>query len=127
MENTQKKEIIEQYISAYNSFDVLAMVKDLDDDIVFENISNDVVGLRTEGIDAFRQQAEAAKQYFTQRTQRIESWQFKDSVVTINIDYHAILFIDLPNGLKKGDPLEMKGHSEFEFRNEKIVKIVDRI
>ena len=41
------------------------------------------------------------------------------------IDYKAILNMDLPNGMKKGDTLEMKGQSQFEFKNDRIVKILD--
>ncbi len=67
--------------------------------MVFENISNGKVDIKTEGINEFKKQAETAKQYFKQRTQKIESWEFNDNLVTIKIGYNAILNIDLPNGL----------------------------
>jgi len=125
MKNKQKK-IIENYIKSYNDFEIVNMAKDLHEEIVFENISNEKVDLSTEGIEEFKKQAETAKQYFNQRTQTIESWEFNDNLVTIKIDYKAILNIDLPNGLKKGDTFELKGESQFEFNNDKIIRIRDK-
>lgn len=122
----QQKQIVESYVRAYNSFDIDGMIKNLDEHIVFENISNGKVDLRTKGLKDFRQQAESAKKYFKQRQQTIESWELSDSYVIINIDYKAILAIDLPNGLKSGDTLKLKGQSEFEFSDGKITKITDK-
>ena len=122
----QQKQIVESYVSAYNNFDIDGMIKNLDENIVFENISNGKVDLRTEGLIDFRQQAESAKQYFKQRKQTIESWEFRDSIAMVNINYKAILAIDLPNGLKAGDTLELKGKSEFEFVDGKIKRITDK-
>ena len=68
MEEKQKS-IIENYVNSYNQFDVSGMTNDLSDDVVFENISNGNVDLRTEGLQAFKEQAETAKQYFNQRKQ----------------------------------------------------------
>ena len=101
------------------------MLKNLDQEIIFENMSNGVVNLRTDGIEDFRIQAEAATQYFKERTQKIVSWTYSDTTATIMIDYTAILNMDLPNGMKKGDTLEMKGQSQFEFKNDRIVRILD--
>ena len=102
------------------------MTKDLAENVVFENVSNGNVELRTEGLTEFIKQAELAKQYFTKRKQTIESWKFDDTKVIIGIDYKAILAIDLPNGMKTGDTFKLKGKSEFEFDNEKIKSITDK-
>lgn len=121
-----QKEIIEYYVNSYNSFDIIGMTKDLDEKVVFENISNGKVDLRTEGISEFKEQAGLAKQYFQERRQTIESWNFGENTVSIGIDYEAILAKDLPNGLKKGDTLRLKGQSEFEFRDGRIIRITDK-
>jgi hypothetical protein len=120
-----QKLIIEHYIDAYNAFDIKRMTQNLNENIVFKNISNGIMDMRTEGIIAFTKQAEAAKQYFKERNQTIDSWNFDEQKVTIGIDYKATLAIDLPNGLKVGDTLELKGKSEFEFEGPKIIKITD--
>jgi hypothetical protein len=121
----QQKTVIENYIKSYNEFYSTGMTRDLTNDVVFENVSNGKVDLRTEGIEEFAKQAESSKQFFKQRKQTIESWEFNDSKVVITIAYKAVLAVDLPNGLKAGDTLELKGKSEFEFENQKIKKIID--
>lgn len=121
----QQQSIIEQYVNAYNNFDIDGMTRDLDENIVFENISNGQVDLRTGGIEAFRQQAASAKQYFQEREQRISSWEFESGSITVEIDYRAVLAIDLPNGLKAGDALELKGWSTFKFEGDKIIHLID--
>lgn len=82
--------------------------------------------VRTEGINDFTKQAESAKQYFKERNQTIDFWNFDEQKVTIEIDYKATLAIDLPNGLKVGDTLELKGKSEFDFEDLIIIKITDK-
>ena len=116
---TLQQQIVEHYVNSYNSFDVAGMLKNLDQNIIFENMSNGVVDLRTDGIEDFRIQAEAATQYFKKRTQKIVSWTSSDTTVTIMIYYKAILNMHLPNGMKKGDALEMKGQSQFECKNDR--------
>ena len=124
--NESQKKIVRYYVKSYNEFDIDGMTKNLTENVVFENVSNGNVELRTEGLNEFKKQAESAKEYFKNRTQTIESWDFNDSIVVIEIDYKAILAIDLPNGLKTGDTLELKGKSEFEFENGKIKRITDK-
>lgn len=122
----KRKNIVESYVNAYNAFDVDGMVKDVHPDVVFENITNDEVNLTTKGSQAFKAQAEKAKSYFSHRKQSIQSWHFDRTSVKIQIDYNAILAIDLPNGMKKGDTLQLSGESVFEFQNDLIVKIQDK-
>jgi len=125
MENLLKQ-IVEDYILAYNAFDIEGMIENMHDDVLFENISNDEVDLSTSGLEEFKIQAEKAKQYFSSRVQTIESWDFEDDKVTIGINYEGILAIDLPNGAMTGDTLALNGQSEFLFQNGKIISIKDR-
>lgn len=121
-----QKQIIVNYIESYNEFDIKGMTKDLHKDIIFENISNGNVDLRTDGIKKFINQAESAKQYFKKRQQTIKSQKFQAQKVIININYKAVLAIDLPNGMKAGDTLKLKGLSEFYFKGGKIINIKDK-
>ena len=122
----QQKKMIEQYIQAYNKFDIDAMIAPLHKDIVFENFSEGIQNLRTEGIDEFKKQAEEAAKYFSTRQQTIQQWDIQIDKIIIYIEYEAILEVDLPNGMKKGDRLLLEGQSEFVFADAKISKIVDR-
>ncbi len=126
MENRERYiTVIENYISAYNLFDVKGMCRDLSEDILFENISDGNVDMSIKGIENFKKQAEAATAYFSERHQRIESWNFNNHVVTIEISYQATLAIDLPNGMKKGNMLTLKGISEFVFEDHEIISLRD--
>ena len=122
--NTRER-IIQNYIDGYNQFDTDKMVADFDDDVIFENIQNGDVNLSLAGLQAFWEQAEQAKTYFTKRKQTILSIKHSGDSSEIEIDYHAVLGMDFPNGLKKGQELKLKGKSVFEFQGDKIIKLTD--
>jgi len=115
MQNEQKQ-MIENYVNSYNDFDIEGMIRDLDQDIVFENYTGDTLDLKIEGLDKFVKQAKPATSFFKQRQQTITSWQFDNDMVRITIDYEGILAVDLPNGMKSGDTLQLNGVSEFTFK-----------
>jgi hypothetical protein len=119
------KAIIHSYVQAYNRFNVPGMIQHFSEDIVFENVSQGTVNLRTEGKAAFVQQAQAALTWFSAREQTITSWLFEGYTVEIGIGYTAVLATDFPNGMKAGDTLHLKGKSVFEFLNGKIVSLCD--
>jgi len=121
----QREQRIRQYIKAYNSFDVEGMLKDLDENVHFENIAGGEVNLSIRGISAFKEQAEKAKAFFTSRKQTITAFKHEANQTEIEIDYHAVLAIDFSDSLKKGDELNMKGKSVFNFSDSKITSITD--
>lgn len=123
MKNREK--IIKNYIEGYNQFDIDKMVTDLDNNMVFENIQNGETNMSLTGLAAFTQQAEQAKAYFTERTQTIKSFVHSEITTEIEIDYNAILGMDFPNGLKKGQELNLVGRSIFEFNGDKIIQLTD--
>lgn len=116
---------IRNYIDAYNSFDVDGMMKDMVDDVVFENISGGQVNMKLNGLQAFRQQAEQAKSYFSSRRQIITDVMHRGNETEIAIDYEATLAIDLSNGMKVGDELKLTGQSVFTFEGDKIIALKD--
>lgn len=121
----QREQIIQHYIESYNNFDIEGMLKDLDEHIQFDNISGGEITLSINGLSAFAEQAEKARAFFSERRQTIKSFSHSDKQTEIHIDYHAILAIDLPNGLKRGDSLNLKGKSIFTFSDAKIISITD--
>jgi len=120
-----REQIIQNYIDAYNRFDIERMMRDFDESIIFENISNDTVNMRLEGLSEFKAQAEIAKNLFSGREQVIRSFNHREDETEIEIDYHAIMNADLPNGLKKGDEINLRGRSVFRFSGDKIVGLTD--
>lgn len=123
MEN--REAIIRNYIEGYNQFDIDRMVKDFSNEIIFRNISNGEVNLSTKGCKAFREQAEKAATYFSKRTQSIKRIWHENDKSEVEIEYNAVLAIDLPNGLKKGEEMHLTGKSIFEFRGTKITSLTD--
>jgi hypothetical protein len=121
----QRELIISNYVKAYNNFDVEGMIKNLAPSVKFQNISNSDVNMELDGIEAFRGQAEQATRLFERREQIIRSFKHTGNKTEIAIDYNAVLATDLPNGLKKGDELNLKGHSIFTFNGDKVVGIMD--
>jgi hypothetical protein len=119
------KEIIEKYISAYNSFDIEGMIAPLHEEIEFRNSSSGSVDVETSGIEKFREIAEQSKSLFSYRCQTIVGYSFEDDKAQVEIDYEGILAKDLPNGMKAGDRIHMKGRSVFAFRDEKVAVIED--
>lgn len=121
----EREKIITDYINAYNNFDVEKMMSNLDEKIKFENISNGIISMTLDGLSSFRKQAEDAKSIFKTRKQTIKSWTHHDNHTEIEIDYDAVLAIDLPNGLKKGENLKLQGKSIFKFSGDKIIELTD--
>ena len=125
MTETEKKNLIENYVRAYNSFDIDEMLSGLHDRIVFKNISNGETTLELNGIEAFEDQAQQAVGLFAKREQKITDFVCNEETCEIEIDYSATLAADLPNGLKSGDKINLKGKSIFHFADGKIIEIQD--
>lgn len=122
---TTREKAIQNYIDGYNQFDIDKMVSDFDEAIIFENIQGGETNMSLTGLTSFKQQAEQAKTYFSSRTQSIASFKHLENETEIEINYFAILGMDFPNGLKKGQELNLKGKSIFKFSGDKISKLTD--
>ncbi|ESP90928.1 MULTISPECIES: nuclear transport factor 2 family protein [Pseudoalteromonas] len=120
-----KAALIDQYINSYNAFNIEQMLTLFDDSIVFENESNGEVNVRAEGKVEFENLAKESAKLFSARNQTITDLYIDETQAKISIDYLGVLDVDLPNGLKAGDELSVKGQSFFEFCNGKISYIKD--
>lgn len=120
-----RQKIIQKYIDGYNEFDIEKMICDFDDNIIFKNVQNGEVNMTLNGINEFKQQAKQAKSFFDNRRQQITFLKHNNGTTEIEVDYSATLAMDFPNGLKKGDKLELKGKSVFVFSGDKITQLTD--
>lgn len=78
------------------------------------------------GISEFQNIPEQAKKYFSEHEQFVTRIDFSDpEKVSVEIDYTGVPAVDLPNGLKAGEAIQMKGKSEFQFKYGKISSILD--
>ena len=120
-----RETLITNYIDAYNTFDSEKMVADFDETIKFENISATETTLSLVGLASFKEQAKQATAFFATRKQTVTAYKHTELETEVEITYHAVLAIDLPNGLKKGDELNLKGKSIFKFLGNKISELID--
>ena len=122
----RQRELIERFIAAYNAFDIDGMVAHLSLDVRFENYSGDNLTVATNGITEFRQLAEQSKSLFSERAQRISSIQFDGGTAIVTIEYRGRFAVDVPDGPRAGEVIELRGTSEYSFRDGRIMKIIDR-
>lgn len=122
---TQQQEIIEDYIRAYNQFDIAGMCRDMHEEVVFQNVSNGEVDLETKGLSAFKEQANKAKNIFSAREQKITDVRYGADSVNVSIDHTGVLAVDLSEQMQAGDTLRLQGTSTFYFNDDKIIRIVD--
>jgi len=120
------EQMVRDYISAYNNFDIDTMLADLADDVVFESREKGNITMLLKGSGSFRKQAELSKSYFSTRAQTVESMSISENKVVAAISYKGILATDLQAGLKKGEQLALSGESVFEFSDGRIVKLTER-
>ncbi|MCG7380823.1 nuclear transport factor 2 family protein [Paenibacillus sp. ACRSA] len=125
MENSNLKDLIEKYLSAYNTFNIDGMIGVLNENIHFRNISKGEVNSETKGIQEFRTLAEQSIQVFSQRRQVIKNITFIGDKAEVDIDYEGILSSDLPNGMKAGETLKLQGKSIFQIKDKKLILIED--
>lgn len=125
MNNTKVKSLVQQYVDAYNAFDIDGMTALLHEEIEFRDISDGDLEVETKGIDEFRKLAEQSKDILSERCQTIKKFTTLPNKVEIEIDYEATLAIDLPIGLNAGEKLKLQGKSIFEIKDNKLIVIED--
>lgn len=121
-----RKEAITNYLDAYNSFDIDRMTKDMDNNIKFEHLTDGQLNTKTTGIMQFKLLAEETKLYFDERNQSVNSWEFVEDKVNIDVNYFGVLRIDMSDRMQAGDTITMSGKSEFLFKDNKIIQIIDK-
>ena len=126
MPHEDDRALVDRYLAAYTAFDVPAMCALLDDAVVFENHSNDRLTAAAEGIEAFRRLAEASAGLFSHREQRLVSLRTAPGRAIAVLDFRGTLARDIPGGPEAGSEIALTGKSEFEFRDGRITRIIDR-
>lgn len=121
MKNGRHAKIIANYLSAYNTFDIDAMLADMSDDVRFECVFKGNITFLTKGIAELRDHAVRVKHYFRQREQRPTGIKVDHDRVEIESVFTGVLAADAQHGQQAGDTIEMKVRSEFLFKDDKIV------
>jgi ketosteroid isomerase-like protein len=118
-------EVIGRYIASYNARDIDGMIACVTDDVVFENISNTGQSMRLDGKDSMREVAELSGNAFSYRRQRIVNLVIGAGKAAAEIEFEGKAAVDLPNGLRAGDTVQVRGSSFFEFRGNLLSRIAD--
>lgn len=126
MSNSDKEDLIQRYLAAYNAFDVAGMLDLLSPDVRFDNYSDGQLTHTVNGIGEFRELAEKSASLFSEREQRITRLTFGQKSAIADIAYRGRLAADMPDGPSAGKVLNLQGQSEFYFQGGQISKIVDR-
>ena len=90
------KEIVEDFINAYNQFDIDRMVSYVHPEIEFRNISEGEVTHAIKGVEGFKLQAREAGYYFTERRQTITRLLIEEQKAEAFVDYSGTLAAGLP-------------------------------
>lgn len=125
MKTQEKRALIEYYLDAYNSFDIKRMIVAFHPDIEFKNVSDGEVSAIASGIEQFRVLSEQSEKMFSSRQRSIKTFEAKEDHASIDIDYAGVLAVDLPNGMKVGETLQLTGRSDFIFQDQKIYRLTD--
>ena len=104
-------DVINRYLACYNARDIEGMLDCVTQDVVFENISNTGQSMRLDGKDMMRQ-----------GLVNIASGGGKAAA---EIEFEGKAAVDLPNGIKSGETVKVRGASFFEFRGDLLCRIAD--
>ena len=120
----RQRELIDAYLMGYNTFNMKKMLLPLHSKIVFENYKNGIMGMKLEGVKAFKNQAQKGVQMFSKRRQEILSIEHTEDKAIAVINYSATLKIGYGDK-KPGEVMNITGKSIFHFKEDRIVKIED--
>ena len=119
------EDIINQYISSYNDRDIEGMLDCVTEDVVFENISNTGQSMRLEGRGQMGEVARLSGNAFSFRRQRLVNLVIGTGKAAAEIEFEGKAAVDLPNGVKAGETVKIRGASFFEFRGRLLSRIAD--
>ena len=119
------KQIIQEYIKAYNGFNVERMLRNIHKDVEFKNIANGEVNVQIKGISALKKQAEQAANLFDKREMKIIEYVIKGNTVETKIRFEGVFAVDVPDGPEAGELVKINGKSIFQFEKGKIISIED--
>lgn len=125
MKEKRMKRIIDEYIKAYNEFDVEGMLRNVHEDVELKNTTNGEVNVQLKGIDILKKQAEQSVGLFEKREITIIEQEINDNRVENKINFKGVIGVDFPDGPKKGELVKLEGKSIFQFEKGKIILIED--
>ena len=125
METILIEDVISKYIKSYNGRDIEGMLDCVTEDVVFENISNTGQTMTLEGRAKMGEVAELSGNAFSYRRQRLINVVSGAGKAAAEVEFEGKAAVDLPNGVKAGETVKVRGASFFEFRGDLLCRIAD--
>jgi len=126
MKEKRMKQIIDEYIKAYNEFDVTGMLRNVHEDVELKNTTNGEVNVQLKGINTLKKQAEQSLSLFEKRELKIIEQVIEGNTVKNKINFKGVIAMDFPEGdVKSGELVKLEGKSVFQFEKGKIILIED--
>ena len=119
------EDIINRYIQSYNDRDIEGMLDCVTEDVIFENISNASQSMRLEGRDQMGEVARLSGNAFSYRRQRLINLIIGEGKASAEVEFEGKAAVDLPNGVRAGETVKIRGASFFEFRGRLLSRIAD--
>lgn len=126
MKEKRMKQIIDEYIKAYNEFNVDEMLRNVHEDVELKNTTNGEVNVQLKGINVLKNQSEQSLNLFKKREMKIIEQVIKGDTVENKISFKGVIGVDFPEaGAKSGELVKLEGKSIFQFEKGKIISIED--
>ncbi len=125
MKEKRMKQIIDEYIRAYNEFDVDGMLRNVHKDVELKNTTNGEINVHLKGIDILKKQAEQSANLFKKREMIIVEQVINGDTVENTINFKGVIAVDFPDGPKEDELVKLEGKSIFQFEKGKIILIED--
>lgn len=123
--NSEMQTKVENFIEAYNNFDIETMTGMLHRDIIFENYTQGKKDFAVRGIPEFRGLAEKSRAVFKERRQEILNINFINDQAEAEIIFEGVFSADTPDGMGTGDTLKLHGTSVYRFKDGLIIYLAD--
>lgn len=117
--------LIDRYLDAYNRMDVAGMLATVHPQVVFENHAGGKLALRTEGREPLQELALRSRGLFSMRRQQITGYREHEGVAYAQIAFEGVFAMDLPNGVRAGQRLQLSGRSEYRQHEGLLIHIAD--
>ncbi|MCZ3366997.1 MULTISPECIES: nuclear transport factor 2 family protein [Methanobacterium] len=126
MKEKRMKQIIDEYIKAYNEFNVDEMLRNVHEDVELKSTTNGEVNVQLKGITTLKNQAEQSLTLFKKREMKIIEQLINGNTVENKIAFKGVIGVDFPDGsVKSGELVKLEGKSIFQFEKGKIILIED--
>ncbi len=122
---SENETLIENYIRRYNLKDIDGMMALLSDDVVFESISAATGIMSVQGKENLRKLSEKSGEIFKVRRLTPVTTVLDDDNAAVEVNYWAVLAMDLPDGKKADEEVEFRGVSFFEIKGGLISRLTD--